>query len=231
MCSTASTSRTATFRPRTRSSSTTSTATDCSDLIIGASHEYGLAWLEQKVDAAGKRTFTQHWIEKDFGQFHTFELGDLNGDGKPDLVTGKRLFAHHGEDISAFDPLFAFWYDLQGGKFERHILSYNHLPFYPGMKNLNPPPNGAIGVGMKLIIADMDKDGRNDVVVAGKPGLYVFFNKGFAPRRATSTSCPHTRAIPRGSRGIRRTEEEAWDWDWGFGIGDWIGIGDWGFEI
>ena len=86
------------------------------DIIVGASHEYGLAWLEQKVDAAGKRTFETHWIETDFGQFHTMALGDLNGDGKPDLVTGKRLFAHHGRDTSCYDPLFAFWYDMQGGK-------------------------------------------------------------------------------------------------------------------
>ncbi len=151
---------------------------DLNDLIIGASHEYGLAWLQQKVDANGRRSFTQHWIEKDFGQFHTMELGDINGDGQVDLVTGKRLFAHHGSDISAFDPLFAFWYDVRGGKFQRHVLSYNHVPYYPGEKNVNPPPNCVIAVGMKLNIADMDQDGRNDVVIAGKGGLYIFFNKG-----------------------------------------------------
>jgi len=151
------------------------------DIIIGASHSYGLVWLEQVVDVSGKRTFTTHWIEKDFGQCHTMELGDLNGDGKPDLVTGKRLFAHHGNDISAFDPLFAFWYDIKGGKFERHVLSYNHLPWYSEKERLNPPPNGAVAVGMKLNIVDLDKDGDNDIVIAGKTGLYVFFNKGYPP--------------------------------------------------
>ena len=109
-------------------------------------------------------------------------LGDLNGDGQPDLVTGKRLFAHHGRDTSCYDPLFAFWYDLQGGKFVRHVLSYNHLQWIPGEKNINPPPNGAIAVGMKLNIADMDKDGDNDIIVAGKTGLYVFYNEGTTPR-------------------------------------------------
>jgi len=172
------------------------------DLIIGAAHEYGLAWLEQSVGADGKRRFTQHWIEKDFGQFHTMALGDLNGDGKPDLVTGKRLFAHHGRDISCYDPLFAFWYDLQGGKFERHILSFNHLPWYPTEKNINPPPNCAIGVGMKMCIADLDKDGRNDVIVAGKGGLYVFYNKGFAPA---------PRAKPRLSPEETYPTWKAWD--------------------
>ncbi len=154
------------------------------DIIVGASHEYGLAWLEQKVAADGKRTFETHWAETDFGQFHTMALGDLNGDGQPDLVSGKRLFAHHGRDTSCYDPLFAFWYDLQGGKFVRHVLSFNHLPWYSGEgeKNINPPPNGAIAVGMKMNIADMDKDGDNDIVISGKPGLYVFYNEGSAPR-------------------------------------------------
>lgn len=151
------------------------------DIIIGAAHTYGLVWLEQSVDADGRRTFDQHAVETDFGQFHTMVMGDLNGDGRPDLVTGKRLFAHHGRDVTCYEPLFAFWYEIKDGKFKRHILSYNHLPWYPGDDNHNPPPNGAIAVGMKAHIADMDADGHNDIIVSGKSGLHVFYNKGFTP--------------------------------------------------
>ena len=32
-------------------------------------------------------------------------MGDLDGDGKQDVLTGKRLFAHHGRDVSTYDPL------------------------------------------------------------------------------------------------------------------------------
>ena len=148
------------------------------DIIIGSAHAYGLAWLEQKVDGTGNREFETHWVETDFSQVHTMALGDLNGDGTPDLVTGKRLFAHHGDDIGAFEPLYAFWYDIQGGRFERHILSFNHLPYYPDEGGINPPPNYVVSVGMKLNIADMNEDGRNDVIIAGKGGLYVFYNEG-----------------------------------------------------
>jgi hypothetical protein len=161
------------------------------DILIGSAHAYGLAWLKQKAEGAGKRTFETRWIETDFSQVHTLALGDLNGDGKPDLVTGKRLFAHHGADIGAFEPLYAFWYDIQGGRFERHILSFSHLPCYPAEGGINPPPNFVVSVGMKLNIADMNKDGRNDVIIAGKGGLYVFYNEG------GPTTPPHQHKLAR----------------------------------
>ena len=166
------------------------------DIIVGSAHTYGLAWIEQSVDGDGKRCFTQHWAETDFGQYHTMALGDLNGDGKADLVTGKRLFAHHGRDVSCYEPLFAFWYDIQGGNFQRHILSFNHLQWIQGEKTHNPPPNNAIAVGMKLNIADMDKDGDNDIVIAGKGGLYVFYNSGFAPQPKPKHRLPNETTYP-----------------------------------
>ncbi|MCL6545217.1 MAG: DUF1080 domain-containing protein [Bryobacteraceae bacterium] len=160
------------------------------DIIIGASHTYGLAWLEQSV-SGGKRTFTHHWLDTDFGGFHTMAMGDLDGDGRPDLVTGKRLFPHHGRDIGEFDPLFLFWYRIHpGGRWERHPLSYSHLPWYPTVDTGNPPPNYAIGAGMKLNVADMDGDGRLDVVATGKSGLYILYNKGYPSKKREKNLLP-----------------------------------------
>ncbi len=150
------------------------------DVIIGSAHAYGIAWYEQKLEA-GRRTFTHHWIETEYSQFHTLALGDLNGDGKDDLIAGKRLFAHYGGDVGVGEPSFVFWYDMKGGDFERHILSFNHTPYYPDEGGLNPPPNNVVGVGMKINVKDMDADGRNEVVLAGKTGLYIFYNKGNPP--------------------------------------------------
>ena len=166
------------------------------DVLIGSAHAYGLAWLKQKVDGAGKRSFETRWVETEYSQVHTMALGDLNGDGKADLVTGKRLFAHHGTDYGAGEPLYAFWYDIQGGKFERHILSFSHLPHYPGLEKHNPAPNYVVSVGMKLNIADMDKDGRNDVIIAGKGGLYVFYNQGSPPNSGVRAKLPPHETYP-----------------------------------
>lgn len=160
------------------------------DVIIGSAHAYGLAWYEQKMDGAGNRTFERHWIDTQRSVFHTLALGDLNGDGKDDLIAGKRLFAHYGGDVGVSDPSFVFWYDMKGGEFERHILSYSHVPYYPDEGGISEPPNNVVGVGMKINVKDMDEDGRNDVILAGKTGLYVFYNQGNPPKPKYANQLP-----------------------------------------
>ncbi len=150
------------------------------DLIYGRGHDYGLAWMEQKKTGT-KRTFETHVIEESYGQFHTLTLGDVNQDGNLDFVTGKRLRGHEGNDPSSFDPMGIFWYDIQGGKFVRHVLSYNHAFAYPGGDDRNKSPNFAIGTGMNINIVDVNKDGKVDLVMAGKSGLYLFENRGVPP--------------------------------------------------
>jgi hypothetical protein len=152
------------------------------DILVGNSHGYGLDWLEQRVDGQGKRSFVRHAIEEHYANFHTMTLADVNGDGKPDLVTGSRLFGHNGIDEGEWDPLFLFWYDIRGGKFERHVISFNYLQYYAGQENVNPPPQYAAGTGMKISVGDINDDGKPDVVVAGRGGLYAFINRGLSPR-------------------------------------------------
>lgn len=152
------------------------------DIIVGHGHGYGLFWLEQKNDG-GTRSFTTHTIDDTIGQLHTCILADIDQDGSLDLVTGKRLRGHNGEDPSAFDPLFMFWYDIDGGAFHRHVISYNHTFDYPELEHDGPAPNCAIGTGMNINVQDINGDGLVDIVVGGKSGLYAFINRGNPPTK------------------------------------------------
>jgi len=165
------------------------------DIIIGSDHGYGLAWLEQKM-SGGKRSFEKHWIETEYPSLHTMALADLDGDGKPELITGKQLLAHNGGDPGALEPVFIFYYKIDKGRFERHILSYTHIQpyFRPGNKEL--PPNYVIGVGMRLTTADLDRNGHTDVIVACRSGLYVFFNQGFSARTKSPSPLPDRDSYP-----------------------------------
>ena len=168
------------------------------DVIAGNGHAYGLYWLEQTAAGQGKPRFIEHAIEEGFSQFHAMTLADLNEDGHPDLVTGKRLLPHNGSDQGAFDPLFMFWYDMRGGQFRRHVLSFNHLPWFPGEDNRNPQPQFAVGTGMKVVARDVDQDRRIDILVAGKSGLYLFLHKGFSPSADLKHKLP-PRRVDRGT--------------------------------
>ena len=167
------------------------------DIIVGAAHTYGLAWLQQGKTPEGQRTFKQHWVETQFGQFHTMAMGDLDDDGKPDLLTGKRLFAHHGRDVSCYEPLFVFWYDMLGGTLNRHILAFSHLQQLPDdLTRRNPPPSYVPAVGMKVHIRDMDADGHNDAVICGKGGLYIFYRRGTTPMPKSPHRLPPEETYP-----------------------------------
>jgi hypothetical protein len=163
---------------------------------MGSAHRYGLVWFEQKM-VDGKRTFTQHWIERDYPTIHTMMLADLDGDGKPELITGKQLFAHNGGDVGALDPAFIFYYRFSQGHFERHVLTYSYLTPYFGSKHENSvPPSYVVGTGMRLNAADIDGNGKQDIIVACKTGLYIFYNKGYPSMQTKPSVLPARTTYP-----------------------------------
>ena len=67
-------------------------------------HGWGLAWYEQKRDKSGAISFTEHMIIDDyssknpgnvaFSEAHASTFADVDGDGIPDFIVGKRLHSH-----------------------------------------------------------------------------------------------------------------------------------------
>lgn len=137
------------------------------DLIVGQGHGYGLHWYEQTRNAAGQRGWTKHLIDDKNSQYHTLEWVDITGDGRPELVTGKRFRAHNDGDPGANDPvgLYYFSWDAPSRQFTKHDIAYG-------------PAGVGKGTGIYFAVADLHKTGRKDIVVAGKDGLAVFFNEG-----------------------------------------------------
>lgn len=135
------------------------------DLIVGQGHDYGLAWYEQGKDVDGNRTWTKHDIETQKSQFHEMQLADIDNDGEPELITGKRYRAHNGNDPGAADPLGLYYYNLNGGAFERVVVDYG-------------PAETASGTGIYMWIEDVDGNGWKDLIAPGKQGMYLFKNMG-----------------------------------------------------
>jgi len=135
------------------------------DLIYGNGHGYGLFWVEQRVDDAGNRTWTQHVIDDREAQYHDMLLADLDGDGRVELVTGKRYYAHNGGDPGAEDPVFVRYYTFdKRGSFTSHTVDYGSA-------------DEASGVGIYFWVEDVTGDGRPDIIAPGKEGLFLFVNQ------------------------------------------------------
>ncbi|GGG76579.1 FG-GAP repeat domain-containing protein [Edaphobacter dinghuensis] len=131
------------------------------DIIYGQGHSYGLYWLEQGGTPA-HRTWTRHTIDESFSQSHALKLVDLDGNGVPVLITGKRYRGHSGNDPGSYDPvvIYAYRIDRKTGTFTRTTIS----------------ANGTAGIGTQIIAEDLDHDGDIDLATAGKLGVHFMEN-------------------------------------------------------
>jgi len=134
------------------------------DLIVGQGHDYGLDWYRQ-VRENDRISFVKHPIDPFQSQYHSMEWTDIDNDGSPELVTGKRYRAHNGNDPGADDHLGIYYFKWNGESFTKQIISYG--PFGEGK-----------GAGLYFTVADLNGSGWLDIVVAGKDGLCVFYNLG-----------------------------------------------------
>lgn len=131
-------------------------------------HGYGLSWYEQGKDGG----FSEHAIlQKDasknpggvgFSQIHALAKADFNGDGIPDFVTGKRHWAHGATgDVDANAAPVLYWFETKrdgkgGAEFVPHEIDRDS------------------GVGTQVVTTDLNGDGKIDVVVANKKGVFTF---------------------------------------------------------
>ena len=129
------------------------------DIISSSAHKYGIWWHEQVKDAGGKTTWKEHEIYTRFSQTHSLIMQDINGDGYPDLITGKRYFAHNGNDPGAMEPAVLYWFEFKPGKMPKWI---------PHEIDNNS------GVGLNFVVEDVNNDGSPDIVVANKKGVHYF---------------------------------------------------------
>lgn len=124
------------------------------ELVSASAHRYGIWWHEH-TDTG----WAHHLIFDKVSETHAMALADVNGDGYPDLVTGKRYYAHNGEDPGAHEPSLLYWFE-----------------FKPGVKPQWIPHlvDDDSGVGLQVLVQDLNGDGLKDIIVCNKKGVFFF---------------------------------------------------------
>ncbi len=139
------------------------------DLIYGQGHGYGLYWLEQAGTTAHPK-WVRHIIDESFSQSHALALVDIDGDGIPELITGKRYRGHSGGDPGSYDPVVVYAYKLPTKE------QFASIKADPAFTRIALSVNGTASAGTQFVAADLDHDGDIDLASAGKLGVHVLEN-------------------------------------------------------
>lgn len=139
-------------------------------------HGFGLAWFEQKREKDGKVSFVQHMIMDDlwtknaggvtFTELHGSTSADVDGDGIPDFIVGKRYWSHEDSytDPDPYGPPVLYYY--------RTVRNKNA----PGGAEFVPELiHNRSGAGSQVLAMDLNRDGAMDIATSTNRGTFVFW--------------------------------------------------------
>jgi len=128
------------------------------DVVCTRPHNRGRWWFEQNP----QDVWTAHLIDYDFSESHSARFQDLDGDSLPEIITGKRKWAHGAGGEGSGEPAVLVYYKLRqdGGD-----VTWDRYPV---------DPDETSGVGTQFEVADVNGDGLLDIIISNKVGLFYF---------------------------------------------------------
>ncbi|MFN9679994.1 MAG: FG-GAP repeat domain-containing protein, partial [Bacteroidota bacterium] len=120
------------------------------DVVSASAHALGVWWHEQ-INVSGSIAFKTHLISNATSQTHSTIMADIDGDGKEEMITGKRFLAHNGNDAGDGDTPILMYFNFDSSTipyFGEHIIDYDS------------------GAGLNIAVRDMNKDNKPDLIIA-----------------------------------------------------------------
>jgi hypothetical protein len=139
------------------------------DIMASSAHNFGIWWFEN-LGAKNHTKFQYHLIDESFSQTHAMQMADINGDGHQDLITGKRFFAHNGNDPGGKDPVVMAWIEVERTKNSPPIFTVHEIS---AGRNTGP--------GTQFEVCDMNNDHRIDIILSNKKGVHLLLQDETTP--------------------------------------------------
>jgi hypothetical protein len=132
------------------------------DVISTSAHQFGIWWYKQRPDPKGGHPSFQQMplFPKLLSETHAAHFKDIDGDGRPDLITGKRWWSHGKNEPGSDAPAMIYWFKNTKGP--------------DGITTFTPMViDDDSGIGTQFEVADVNGDGLLDVITSNKKGVRV----------------------------------------------------------
>lgn len=136
------------------------------DVITTSAHKFGIWWHKQRpAGADGQPSFQKmDLFPKLVSESHAAHFADIDGDKRPDLVTGKRWWSHGRAEPGSDGPAIIYWLKNTKGP--------------DGMTVFTPTTiDEDSGIGTQFVVDDINKDGLLDVITSNKKGVRVILQE------------------------------------------------------
>lgn len=150
------------------------------DVVTSSAHGFGIWWHQRQPETAQQMFARQDLFPDLVSQTHALQVADINGDKVPDLVTGKRWWAHGPNgDPGSDQPAMLYWFEGRRSKQQKT------LQFIPR------PIHSDSGIGTQFVVSDLNQDGLLDIVTSNKKGVHIALQqRNHSVQHPTSTADP-----------------------------------------
>ncbi len=136
------------------------------DVITTSAHKFGIWWHKQRPAGPNEQPSFQKMdlFPKLVSESHAAHFADIDGDKRPDLVTGKRWWSHGRAEPGSDGPAIIYWLKNTKGP--------------DGMTVFTPMTiDEDSGIGTQFVVDDINKDGLLDVITSNKKGVRVILQE------------------------------------------------------
>jgi len=130
------------------------------DVLSTSAHRFGIWWHKQRASDKEPTFQKMDLFPKLVSETHAVHFKDIDGDGRPDLITGKRWWSHGRAEPGSDGPAIIYWFKNARGP--------------DGMAQFQPMTiDSESGIGTQFEVADINGDGLLDVISSNKKGVRV----------------------------------------------------------
>jgi len=130
------------------------------DVISTSAHKFGIWWHKQRPGGPHPTFQKMDLFPKLVSETHAAHFVDIDGDGRPDLVTGKRWWSHGRSEPGSDWPAKIYWFKNTKGPDGITVFTPMEI-------------DDDCGVGTQFEVADINGDGLLDIIVSNKKGVRV----------------------------------------------------------